>query len=85
MDQSLCPTRFCRNALCTVRPDRARMVAGTEAVDCAHPWDAKIHRLDESLGGAAIALTPDDLHEIAAAAAKIEVQGARGSGHDQYL
>jgi hypothetical protein len=34
MDQSICPTRFCRNALCTVRPYHARMVAGTEAGLC---------------------------------------------------
>jgi aryl-alcohol dehydrogenase-like predicted oxidoreductase len=43
-----------------------------------------MHRLDENLGAAAIELTPDDLRKIDAAAAKIEVQGARGTGQELY-
>ena len=41
------------------------------------PGTTKIHRLDENLGAVNIQLTADDLREIDAAAAKIEVQGAR--------
>ncbi len=41
------------------------------------PGTRKRHRLDENLGAAAVELTPDDLHEIEAAASKIAVQGAR--------
>jgi aryl-alcohol dehydrogenase-like predicted oxidoreductase len=48
------------------------------------PGTRKMHRLDENLGAAAIELTPDDLRKIDAAAAKIEVQGARGTGQELY-
>jgi aryl-alcohol dehydrogenase-like predicted oxidoreductase len=41
------------------------------------PGTTKLHRLDENIGAASVELTPDDLHEIDSAAAKIEVQGAR--------
>src|SRR6184192_298678 len=41
------------------------------------PGTTKIHRLEENLGAVNIQLTADDLREIDAAAAKIEVQGAR--------
>jgi aryl-alcohol dehydrogenase-like predicted oxidoreductase len=41
------------------------------------PGTTKPARLDENLGAVAIALTPDDLREIDAAASKITVQGAR--------
>ncbi|MDE2266492.1 MAG: aldo/keto reductase [Alphaproteobacteria bacterium] len=41
------------------------------------PGTTKLHRLEENIGAAAIALTPDDLHEIDGAAAKIKVQGER--------
>jgi aryl-alcohol dehydrogenase-like predicted oxidoreductase len=41
------------------------------------PGTTKLARLDENLGAAAVALTPDDLREIEGAAAKIQVQGAR--------
>src|SRR5213594_971659 len=41
------------------------------------PGTTKIHRLDDNLGAVNIQLTADDLREIDAAAAKIEVQGAR--------
>ena len=41
------------------------------------PGTTKLHRLEENLGAANVELTPDDLREMADAAAKIEVQGAR--------
>ncbi len=41
------------------------------------PGTTKLHRLDENLGAAAVELTADDLREIEAAAARIDVQGAR--------
>ena len=41
------------------------------------PGTTKLHRLEENIGAANVALTPDDLREMADAAAKIEVQGAR--------
>ncbi|HVS36508.1 MAG TPA: aldo/keto reductase [Gemmataceae bacterium] len=41
------------------------------------PGTTKLHRLDENIGAAAVALTPDDLRDIKDAAAKITVQGAR--------
>ena len=48
------------------------------------PGTRKMHRLEENLGAAAIELDPDDLREIHSAAAKIEVQGARGTGQEHY-
>ena len=45
------------------------------------PGTRKLERLDENLGAAAIALTPDDLAQIEQAAAKITVQGARYPDH----
>lgn len=41
------------------------------------PGTTKLHRLEENLGAASLELTPDDLHELEAAAARITVQGAR--------
>ncbi len=41
------------------------------------PGTTKLHRLEENLGAVDIELTPEDLREIEAAAAKIQVQGAR--------
>jgi aryl-alcohol dehydrogenase-like predicted oxidoreductase len=41
------------------------------------PGTTKLHRLEENLGAASIGLTPDDLREMADAAAKIELRGAR--------
>ncbi len=41
------------------------------------PGTTKLHRLEENIGAVAIQLTPDDLHEIDAAASKIAAQGAR--------
>jgi aryl-alcohol dehydrogenase-like predicted oxidoreductase len=41
------------------------------------PGTTKLHRLDENNGAISVQLTPDDLREIADAASKITVQGAR--------
>lgn len=41
------------------------------------PGTTKLARLDENIGAAEVALTPDDLREIRTAAAAITVQGAR--------
>src|SRR5438105_714741 len=40
------------------------------------PGTTKLHRLEENIGAASIALTPDDLREIDRAASQITVQGA---------
>ena len=49
------------------------------------PGTTKLHRLEENLGAASVELSADDLREIANAAAKIEVQGARYPDHLQRL
>jgi len=49
------------------------------------PGTTKLHRLEENLGAASVELTPDDLSDINAAAAKITVQGARYPEHMQKL
>ncbi len=41
------------------------------------PGTTKLHRLDENIGSVNVELTPEDLHEIDAATAKIPIQGAR--------
>ena len=41
------------------------------------PGTTKLARLEENIGGASIPLTPEDLGDIAAAASKITVEGAR--------
>jgi len=41
------------------------------------PGTTKLHRLEENIGAADVALTADDLREIDEAAARITVQGAR--------
>src|SRR4051812_16918948 len=41
------------------------------------PGTTKLHRLDENLGAVTVELSPDDLRQLEAAAAKIPVQGAR--------
>ena len=48
------------------------------------PGTRKLHRLEENMAAANIELTPDDLHELDTESAKIEVQGARGSGHERF-
>jgi aryl-alcohol dehydrogenase-like predicted oxidoreductase len=49
------------------------------------PGTTKLHRLEENLGAASVALSADDLREITTAASKIEVQGARYPDHLQRL
>jgi len=49
------------------------------------PGTRRMERLDENIGAVAIELTADDLRAIDAAAATIEVHGARGSGHERYV
>ncbi len=49
------------------------------------PGTTKLHRLEENVGAMAVELTPDDLRDINAAAAKITVQGARYPEHLQKL
>ena len=49
------------------------------------PGTTKLHRLEENLGAASVELSAEDLREIANAAAKIEVQGARYPDHLQRL
>jgi aryl-alcohol dehydrogenase-like predicted oxidoreductase len=48
------------------------------------PGTRKVHRLEENLSSADIALSPEDLRTIEEAADKIHVQGARGTGHEQH-
>ena len=47
------------------------------------PGTTKLHRLEENVRAAAVALTADDLREIKDAAAKIAVHGARYPAHLQ--
>ena len=47
------------------------------------PGTTKLHRLEENVGAAGVALTPDDLREIGAALSKIQVQGDRYPAHLQ--
>ncbi len=49
------------------------------------PGTRKLHRLEENMAAADIELTPDDLRELDTESAKIEVQGARGSGHERFV
>ncbi|MEW5872520.1 MAG: aldo/keto reductase [Chloroflexota bacterium] len=49
------------------------------------PGTRRLHRLEENMGAADIELTPNDLHELDSESAKIEVQGARGSGHERFV
>lgn len=41
------------------------------------PGTTKLHRLEENLGAVSLELSPDDLRQLEAAAAKIQLQGAR--------
>lgn len=41
------------------------------------PGTTKLHRLEENIGGTAVELTAEDLHEIESATAKITIQGTR--------
>jgi aryl-alcohol dehydrogenase-like predicted oxidoreductase len=49
------------------------------------PGTTKLHRLEENIGAATIELKPADLREIASAASKITVQGARYPEHLEKL
>jgi aryl-alcohol dehydrogenase-like predicted oxidoreductase len=44
---------------------------------CRSRAPRRLHRLDENIGAVSVELTPDDLRDVAAAASKITVQGAR--------
>jgi aryl-alcohol dehydrogenase-like predicted oxidoreductase len=48
------------------------------------PGTRKLHRLEENMAAAEVELTPADLDEITIAASKIEIKGARGTGHENY-
>src|SRR5258708_2305587 len=47
------------------------------------PGTTKLHRIEENLGAASLALTSDDLRDTNAAIAKISAQGARYPEHLQ--
>lgn len=47
------------------------------------PGTRRLHRLEENMGAADLVLTPDDLRAIDAEVAQIQVQGARGIGHER--
>jgi aryl-alcohol dehydrogenase-like predicted oxidoreductase len=49
------------------------------------PGTTKLHRLEENLGGASLALTAEDLKAIDAAASQVELQGDRYPAHLQKL
>jgi aryl-alcohol dehydrogenase-like predicted oxidoreductase len=49
------------------------------------PGTTKLHRLEENIGAAAVALTPDDLRDIESAASKITIQGARYPEHIEQM
>ena len=49
------------------------------------PGTRKLERLEENLGAIAIELTSDDFRDIATASSNFEVQGARGTGKEQYV
>lgn len=49
------------------------------------PGTRKLHRLQENMGAADVALTAVDLQEIDDKLAKIPVQGARGTGHERLV
>lgn len=48
------------------------------------PGTTKPHRLEENLGAAGLELSAADLDELTAAASAIEIQGGRGTGHEEY-
>lgn len=48
------------------------------------PGTTKPHRLEENLGAADLELSAADLDELTAAASAIEIQGGRGTGHEEY-
>ena len=48
------------------------------------PGTTKLHRLEENIGAASVALTANDMGEIEEAAAKVVVEGARGTGREKH-
>lgn len=80
--------------------DRLRQIADTKHVTPAQialawlyaqkPWivpipgTRKLHRLEENIGSLSVVLFAEDLREIEAAATAIQIQGARGTGTEQY-
>jgi len=48
------------------------------------PGTRKSYRLEENMGAANVELTSDDLRELDTESSKIEVQGARGTGHERH-
>lgn len=48
------------------------------------PGSRKLHRIEENMTAADIDLTSDELTELTKAADSIEIQGGRGTGHEQY-
>jgi aryl-alcohol dehydrogenase-like predicted oxidoreductase len=49
------------------------------------PGTRKLHRLEENMASADIDLTPAELAELTKAADSVEIEGGRGTGHEQYL
>ena len=49
------------------------------------PGTTKLHRLEENIGGASVALSSDDLRDINQAASQITVEGARYPEHLEQL
>jgi len=49
------------------------------------PGTTKLHRLQENIGAAVVALAPDDLREIDRAASEVKVQGARYPEHLEQM
>ena len=49
------------------------------------PGTRKLHRLEENLASAEVALTSADLADLTRSATSIEIKGGRGTGHEQYL
>ncbi|CAB3868698.1 aldo/keto reductase [Achromobacter piechaudii] len=48
------------------------------------PGTRKMHRLEENLASADVLLSEEEMLELDTAAGKIEVHGARGTGHEQH-
>ncbi|WP_028967941.1 aldo/keto reductase [Sphingomonas phyllosphaerae] len=48
------------------------------------PGTTKLHRLEENLASADLELSAADVEELTASASKVEIQGGRGTGHEEY-
>ena len=64
---------------------RAGVAPRAEAVDRADPRHHEARALEENVGAAGLDLTPADLHDIDAALARVEVQGARYPDHMERM